>query len=172
MGTTPEGRRHNLDLSSLKPLPKGREVGSGVKKPESPSLMEAKTPEEAGEQAITVPGRMRPAVYGGLVRPSHRRRDNTQPINYYHKPVEVHAAQLQKDARLRPDSRNPKEIFRVFYGKPPEGEAPGDASKYLSDPHFSGFAKRGPMRPAVLEGLPQSRPNRQHKDENGSQRKP
>jgi hypothetical protein len=35
MSTTPEGRPNNLDLSSLRPLPKEREVGSGVKKPES-----------------------------------------------------------------------------------------------------------------------------------------
>lgn len=43
---TPEigGKPDNLDLSSLKPLPEKKEVGSGVKKPESPGLQRAKTP--------------------------------------------------------------------------------------------------------------------------------
>jgi hypothetical protein len=30
------GKPHNLDLSSLEPLPEKKEVGSGVKKPETP----------------------------------------------------------------------------------------------------------------------------------------
>jgi hypothetical protein len=30
------GKPHNLDLSSLKPVPEKKEVGSGVKKPEIP----------------------------------------------------------------------------------------------------------------------------------------
>jgi hypothetical protein len=39
----PEGNRpHNLDLSSLTPLPNKREVGRGVKKSESQGLPEAK----------------------------------------------------------------------------------------------------------------------------------
>jgi len=43
---SPEGNRpHNLDLSSLKPLPKEREPGWSVKKPESQSLQGAKTPD-------------------------------------------------------------------------------------------------------------------------------
>jgi hypothetical protein len=74
-----------------------------------------------------------------------------------------HFKTLKEEGRLRPDRRRPKEIFRVFYGKPPEGEVPGDASKYLSDPHFSGFAKRGRMRPAVYGG--HERPSRERKSE-------
>jgi hypothetical protein len=37
---TPEsgGKPHNLELSSLKPLPEKREVGSGVKTPEIPVM--------------------------------------------------------------------------------------------------------------------------------------
>jgi hypothetical protein len=73
-----------------------------------------------------------------------------------------HFKTLKEEGSLRPSSKNPKEIFRVFYGKPPEGEVPGDASKYLSDPHFRGFARRGRMRPAVYGGhVP---PSRQRKD--------
>lgn len=38
------GKPHNLDLSSLKPLPEKKEVGSGIKEPESLGLQRAKTP--------------------------------------------------------------------------------------------------------------------------------
>jgi hypothetical protein len=74
-----------------------------------------------------------------------------------------HFKALKKKGRLRPDIKYPKEIFRVFYGKPPEGEVPGDASKYLSDPGFSGFVKFGRSRPAVFGG--HERPSRERKPE-------
>jgi hypothetical protein len=74
--------------------------------------------------------------------------DQGTPHNQDHE----HFKALKEDGRLRPNSAKPKEIFRVFYGKPPAGEVPGDASTYLSDPHFSGFARRGRLRPAVFGG--------------------
>jgi hypothetical protein len=43
---TPEGIPKNLDLRSLKPLPKGRERGSGVKKPESLGISGTNKPSE------------------------------------------------------------------------------------------------------------------------------
>jgi hypothetical protein len=170
--TTPEtggGTPQNQSLSEFKPLSQERRVGWGVKKPEEPKQQPADSRWESYDRFFKK-GPMRPAVLEGI--PPRRRNDKgaqPKPLNYSHEPVAIHTAQLQKEGRLRPNTTEPKEIFRVFYGKPPEGEVPGDASKYLSDPHFSGFARRGPMRPAVFGG--HVRPNHQRKDED-SQAKP
>jgi hypothetical protein len=66
-------RVHNLDVSSLKPLPEKREVGSGVKKPESQSKLGSPNPaEEEGIDDIDFPVRpLPPATYVG---PFGRRR--------------------------------------------------------------------------------------------------
>jgi hypothetical protein len=156
---TPEtggGASQNQGLSEFKSLSKERGVGWGVKKSEQPKQQPSDPNREAFERFLrSTP--MRPAVFEGLPssRPNRQIKDEDnrpKPLNYSHEPVDVHTAQLQKEGRLRPEGRNSKEIFRVFYGKPPEGEVPGDASKYLSDPHFSGFVRRGRMRPAVYGG--------------------
>ncbi len=41
------GKPHNVDLSSLKPLPEKKELGSGVKKPKIPTT---ENPSDKGEE--------------------------------------------------------------------------------------------------------------------------
>jgi hypothetical protein len=171
---TPEtggGASQNQGLSEFKVLPEQKGVGPRVQKPEEPKQQPADSRWESYDRFFRR-GPMKPAVFEGLpsTRPSRQSKDEDnqpKPLNYSHEPVDVHTVQLQEEGRLRPDRRRPKEIFRVFYGKPPEGEVPGDASKYLSDPHFRGFAE--PMRPAVIGG--HVRPNPERKP-NGNHPKP
>jgi hypothetical protein len=74
---------HNLDLSSLKPLPEKREVGSGVKKPEDQGVQgrgkprEQEEPEELDFDIEFKP--LPPATYVGPLsrrRPQRPNRDN------------------------------------------------------------------------------------------------
>jgi hypothetical protein len=163
---TPEtggGKPHHQDHEHFTALKEQGQFDSGDKKLIKPTQQPADPRWESYDRFFRK-GPMRPAVFGGHARPSRDRKaedNHLKPLNYSDEPVDVHTAQLQKEGRLRPDRRKPKEIFRVFYGKPPEGEVPGDASTYLSDPNFRGFAE--PMRPAVFGGHVRPNPERKPK---------